>query len=129
VFFSTAFPDHAKIARFQQNRLYAETGYDKELRAFCREWAIVYQSFWTLTANPHILGSRVVQELARIHRKTEAQIFFRYLMQIGIVPLTATTSDQHMQEDLAILILRLRRMPCPGSRLCWFEVHQPRGFT
>lgn len=85
-----------------QNRFYADTGYDKELRAFCRERGIVFQSFWTLTANPQILRSRVVQELARTYRKTEAQIFFRYLTQTGIVPLTGTTSDQHMQEDLAI---------------------------
>jgi diketogulonate reductase-like aldo/keto reductase len=85
-----------------QNRFYAETGYDQELRAYCREFGVVYQSFWTLTANPHILKSRVVQELARQYQRTEAQIFFRFLTQIGIVPLTGTTSDQHMQEDLAI---------------------------
>jgi len=43
-----------------------------------------------------------VQDLARSYHKTEAQIFFRYLTQIGIVPLIGTTSDQHMQEDLAL---------------------------
>lgn len=85
-----------------QNRFYADTGYDQALRAFCREASVVYQSFWTLTANPHILRSRVVQDLARQYRRTDAQIFFRFLTQIGIVPLTGTTSDQHMQEDLAI---------------------------
>ncbi|MDQ3234643.1 MAG: aldo/keto reductase [Pseudobdellovibrionaceae bacterium] len=85
-----------------QNRFYADTGYDVELRAFCREMGIMYQSFWTLTANPHILRSLVVQDLARDYRRTEAQIFFRFLTQIGIVPLTGTTSDEHMQEDLAI---------------------------
>jgi diketogulonate reductase-like aldo/keto reductase len=85
-----------------QNRFYADTGYDAELRAFCGQQSIVYQSFWTLTANPHLLRSRVVQELARSYQRTEAQIFFRFLTQIGIVPLTGTTSDQHMQEDLAI---------------------------
>jgi diketogulonate reductase-like aldo/keto reductase len=85
-----------------QNRFYADTGYDKELRAFCRERGIVYQSFWTLTANPHILQSRVLQELARKHQRSAEQIFFRFLTQIGIVPLTGTTSDQHMQDDLSI---------------------------
>jgi diketogulonate reductase-like aldo/keto reductase len=85
-----------------QNRFYAETGYDQELRAFCRQESIVYQSFWTLTANPQLLRSRVVQELAKAYQRTEAQILFRFLTQIGIVPLTGTTSDQHMQEDLAI---------------------------
>jgi diketogulonate reductase-like aldo/keto reductase len=32
-----------------QNRFYAETGYDKEIRSFCRYNNIIYQSFWTLT--------------------------------------------------------------------------------
>jgi diketogulonate reductase-like aldo/keto reductase len=85
-----------------QNRFYADTGYDKELRAFCRERSIAYQSFWTLTANPHLLRSRVVQDLARKHQRSAEQILFRFLTQIGIVPLTGTTSDQHMQDDLSI---------------------------
>lgn len=38
-----------------QNRFYAESGYDEEVRQFCKENGIAYQSFWTLTANPHIL--------------------------------------------------------------------------
>src|SRR6267378_5157440 len=39
-----------------QNRFYSETDYDRDIRAFCRQQRIIYQSFWTLTANPHILG-------------------------------------------------------------------------
>jgi diketogulonate reductase-like aldo/keto reductase len=38
-----------------QNRFYADSGYDEEIRQFCVENGIAYQSFWTLTANPHIL--------------------------------------------------------------------------
>lgn len=97
-----------------QNRFYADTGYDKELRAFCRERDIVYQSFWTLTANPHILRSRFVQELARQHQRTAEQIFFRFLTQIGIVPLTGTTSDQHMQDDLSIFDFKIEAESLPG---------------
>lgn len=85
-----------------QNRFYAETGYDKPIRAFCRQHAIVYQSFWTLTANPKLLADAVVENLAEKYRRSPAQVFFRYLSRIGIVPLTGTTSTQHMQEDLAI---------------------------
>jgi diketogulonate reductase-like aldo/keto reductase len=36
-----------------QNRFYAQTHYDGAVRAYCREHQIFYQSFWTLTANPH----------------------------------------------------------------------------
>src|SRR5260370_10207659 len=47
-----------------QNRLYAETRYDRESRAFCRDRRIIYQSFWTLTANPHVLVHGTVAGLA-----------------------------------------------------------------
>jgi hypothetical protein len=40
---------------YVQNRFYAKTHYDKEIRRFCLEKGIVYQSFWSLTANKHIL--------------------------------------------------------------------------
>ena len=93
-------------ARFKpavvQNRFYAETGYDREIRSFCRQHGIIYQSFWTLTANPQVLAHRVVRELASKHRRTPAQILFRYLTQNDIVPLTGTHSETHMREDLAI---------------------------
>ena len=73
-----------------QNRFHAETGYDRELREFCRARGIIYQSFWTLTANPHLLTHETVRALARQHGRTPAQILFRYLTQLGIVPLTGT---------------------------------------
>ena len=42
---------------FLQNRFYSDSGYDKGLREFCDSKGIRYQSFWTLTANPHVLES------------------------------------------------------------------------
>jgi diketogulonate reductase-like aldo/keto reductase len=90
-----------------QNRFYGETGYDTDLRNWCAKHGVVYQSFWTLTANPHILKSNTIQTLAQKHQKTEAQIFFRYLNQAGIVFLTGTCSEQHMREDLSILDFEL----------------------
>jgi len=85
-----------------QNRFHARTRFDDEIRAFCRRHDIVYQSFWTLTANPRILDHARVRALARRYGRTSPQILFRYLTQIGVVPLTGTTSLTHMQEDLAI---------------------------
>ncbi len=66
-----------------QNRLYAETGYDREIRAFCRDRRIIYQSFWTLTANPDVLSHGTVAGLASKYGRTAAQILFRYLTQRG----------------------------------------------
>jgi diketogulonate reductase-like aldo/keto reductase len=90
-----------------QNRFYQETGYDANLRSWCSNHGVIYQSFWTLTANPHILASNAVRTIARTYQKTEAQIFFRYLSHSGIVPLTGTTSEQHMKEDLGIFDFEL----------------------
>lgn len=90
-----------------QNRFYAQTQYDRIIRSFCREHRIIYQSFWTLTANPHILAHPTLQTLAAKYRRSTAQIFFRYLSQIDIIPLTGTTSESHMREDLAIFDFEL----------------------
>ena len=90
-----------------QNRFYQETGYDANLRHWCTHHGVIYQSFWTLTANPHVLASNAVRTIAQKHKKTEAQIFFRYLSHSGIVPLTGTTSEQHMKEDLSIFEFEL----------------------
>ncbi|MDX1808969.1 MAG: aldo/keto reductase [Sulfurospirillaceae bacterium] len=85
-----------------QNRFYNQTDYDNELRAFCKSLDIGYQSFWSLSANPHILASPVVQTLAKKYQKTNEQIFYRFLTQIDITPLNGTTSKKHMLEDLDI---------------------------
>jgi diketogulonate reductase-like aldo/keto reductase len=85
-----------------QNRFYADTGYDREVRAFCIQHGIIYQSFWTLSANPLVLASRTVLALAAMYRRTPAQILFRYLTHESVVPLTGTKSDAHMRDALAV---------------------------
>lgn len=90
-----------------QNRFYSDTDYDKELRQWCVKEGLVYESFWSLTANPHLLGSDTMMRLAMKHRKSEAQIFFAFLMALGIVPLSGTTSEQHMHEDLEVFEITL----------------------
>lgn len=91
-----------------QNRFYADSGYDVELRQWCDGVGIRYQSFWSLTANPHILGSREFFAITQEYNKTEAQILYRYLCHVGIVPLIGSTSKEHMQEDLDIFSFKLR---------------------
>jgi diketogulonate reductase-like aldo/keto reductase len=95
-----------------QNRFYADSGYDVRIRAFCREHHIIYQSFWTLTANGHVLADQKILELARRYACTPAQILFRYLTQVDIVPLTGTTSEGHMRADLAIFGFELTIAEC-----------------
>lgn len=90
-----------------QNRFYADTNYDSEIRACCNQHQVIYQSFWTLSANPQLLGHRTMSAIAAAHNRTAAQILFRYLTQIGVVPLTGTKSESHMREDLDIFDFEL----------------------
>ena len=72
------------------------------LGAFCKENSITYESFWSLTANPNILSSEVLQNLAIKYQRGVAEVFYRFLNHINIVPLNGTTSIKHMIEDLKI---------------------------
>jgi diketogulonate reductase-like aldo/keto reductase len=90
-----------------QNRFYAHSGYDHQIREFCRQRGIIYQSFWTLTANPQLLAHAAVTGPAAKYARTPAQVLFRYLTQSDIVPLTGTTSATHMREDLEIFHFQL----------------------
>ena len=93
--------DIAKIKpKVLQNRFYTDSNYDKKLREFCKQKDITYQSFWSLTANPHILASKEVDILSKKYKKTKEQIFYKFLNQINITVLNGTTSKKHMIEDL-----------------------------
>ena len=86
---------------FVQNRCYAERGWDRAIRAVCAEHGIVYQAFSLLTANRDVAAHRGVRAIAARHGKTLAQIIFRFARQVGMLPLTGTSSPVHMREDLA----------------------------
>ena len=97
------YADASVKPRVVQNRFYAESNYDTELRAWCQERDIRYQSFWTLTANPHLLQHPILTKAAETLKKTTPQILFRYLIQRNVDPLTGTKSATHMKEDLEVL--------------------------
>ena len=83
-----------------QNRCYAVLAWDKEVREICQTHGIIYQGFSLLTANRQVLVAPEVQQIARRLGATPAQIIFRFAMQSGMLPLTGTTSPEHMIEDL-----------------------------
>lgn len=91
-----------------QNRFYFDSHYDVELRQWCKEQGLIYQSFWSLTANPHVFASKMVLALAKQYNKTPEQLFFNFLHHMGIVPLSGTCNEQHMRDDLAIFDFTLR---------------------
>jgi len=87
---------------FVQNRCFASTRWDADVRAFCRANGIVYQGFSLLTANVSELRSATFREIVARVRRTPAQVVFRFARQMGMLPLTGTTDPLHMREDLAI---------------------------
>jgi len=92
---------HAEAPAFVQNRCFARLGWDREVRAFCRERKIIYQGFSLLTANPEVVHHAFIGGLAARLQATPAQVVFRFAQAIGILPLTGTTNAAHMQQDLA----------------------------
>jgi diketogulonate reductase-like aldo/keto reductase len=98
---------HAEPPAFVQNRCYARLGWDREVRAFCRERNIIYQGFSLLTANVEVLRHPMVATLAAQLNASPAQIVFAFARHVGMLPLTGTTNADHMQQDLASLEITL----------------------
>jgi diketogulonate reductase-like aldo/keto reductase len=91
----------AEMPTFVQNRCFARFGWDREIRAFCREQNIVYQGFSLLTANLEVVHHPMIARLAAQANANPAQIVFAFARSIGILPLTGTSNPEHMQQDLA----------------------------
>jgi len=85
-----------------QNRCFANRGWDRDVRKICRENGIMYQGFSLLTANPYVLQHPQVIAIARRLGVGTPQVVFRFAMQSGMVPLTGTTSLEHMKQDLTV---------------------------
>ena len=96
-------PGGAEMPTFVQNRCFAHLGWDREVRTFCRERKIIYQGFSLLTANPEVLQHPAFAALAGKMNVTPAQVIFAFSRASGILPLTGTTSAEHMQQDLQSL--------------------------
>lgn len=83
-----------------QNRCFASTGWDADVRRFCREHGMLYEGFSLLTANMDVLRHARTREIAVRAAKTTPQVIYRFALQVGMAVLTGTTSRQHMEEAL-----------------------------
>jgi diketogulonate reductase-like aldo/keto reductase len=98
---------HAEPPAFVQNRCYAVRGWDRDVRAFCRERNIIYQGFSLLTANIEVLRHPLVAGLAAQLNASPAQIVFAFARHVGMLPLTGTSKAEHMKQDLESRSLEL----------------------
>jgi len=92
---------------FVQNRCFARAGWDRAVRAFCAEQGIGYQGFSLLTGNLRELRTPGVARVVERTGATLAQVVFRFALEVGMFPLTGTSSAAHMREDLAAAGVRL----------------------
>lgn len=86
-----------------QNRCFARTAWDSDVRTLCAENGIAYQGFSLLTANPSVLKDAKVRQVADTRNITPQQVIFAFAREAGMIPLTGTTNRQHMADDLAAL--------------------------
>lgn len=96
--------DNARIKpSVLQNRFYDQSGFDIELREFCESHDILYQSFWTLTANREGLRSPEIHELAAGKDLTPQTLMYAFMMTLGHTPLSGTTNTAHMLQDVGVM--------------------------
>jgi diketogulonate reductase-like aldo/keto reductase len=110
--------DAARVRpRFVQNRCFAVTGWDHGIREFCAANEIMYQGFSLLTANREALAHPDMAQIARRHSRSVAPIVFRFAVEVGMIPITGTTSAEHMRADLDVFNFQLA--PDEVKRIEW----------
>jgi diketogulonate reductase-like aldo/keto reductase len=92
---------------FVQNRCYAYTCWDYEIRRICKAHDILYQGFSLLTANALELTRPEIQAIAKRMGCPLTRIVFRFALQSGMIPLTGTSDPGHMADDLAAYDMEL----------------------
>jgi hypothetical protein len=106
-----------------QNRFSREEdgGYDQEVRRFCRDNGIVYQSFWTLSANPQLLNHTSITRLAGLCSiSREAALYALVLGLDGTCILNGTKN--HMVADVQDLGKVRRWVGEEGNQYEWKDV-------
>jgi diketogulonate reductase-like aldo/keto reductase len=107
-----------------QNRLVRQgrnrTGtYESSLYAFCKSNDVVLQSFWTLTANPHLVNSDFAGRVAE-EAGVSNQVAL-YALLLGIerwTVLNGTTNEERMVEDLES-VGKVERWADGGGKEAW----------
>jgi diketogulonate reductase-like aldo/keto reductase len=83
-----------------QNRCFASRGFDAKVREVAARHSVVYQGFSLLTANADLLARPALARIAAAHGRPVAAIVFRFAQAVGMVPLSGTTNERHMRDDL-----------------------------
>lgn len=85
---------------FVQIRTYATRAWERDIRKYCNKNGILFQGFSLLTANRNELQSELLLNLANKYQREVSQIIFRFVKQLGVIPITGTSNFEHMKADL-----------------------------
>ncbi len=78
-----------------------------ELRTFCEEHDIQVEAYSPLMNGMNIMEHSVIQELAKKHGKTPAQIILRWHIQSDLVVIPKTVTPSRMKENLSVFDFEL----------------------
>lgn len=57
----------------------------------------------TLLMHSYLIFSSLFQDLSAKYQKSPAQLFYLFLNNLGIIPLSGTQDIQHMRDDVQVL--------------------------
>jgi len=103
--FQMIYDDATIKPKVLQNRFYSESGFDVDLREYCANHDIRYQSFWTLTSGTtrQNLRKHEIEEMAKAKGLTPQTLMYAYMLELGHTPLSGTTNQEHMFADVSIM--------------------------
>ena len=130
----------ARKVQVVQNRWYEGNQWDRQVLNYCREHEIIYQlrvavavvfwflgtewerrSFWTLSGSPSLVGHPAITRIANASGLTAEQTVYRFAQLNGVIPLSGTTNEDHMRQDVDV---EKRSLKEEGLESSWAVVKQ-----
>ena len=90
--------DQGPVPALVQNPCSALGRWDYDVRRYCNDRGIIYQGFGLLRRCDGVRSS--VAEIGGKNNRSWAQVVLRFALQIGIVPIVATSDVHHMETNL-----------------------------
>lgn len=99
-------------------------GYSQEAAVcYCQERGILVQA-WSPLGRKRVMDDELVEELAKAHHVTPAQICLRYALQKGIVPIPKASSEERMKNNQDIFDFELT-----GLEMSELDTMPPAGWS
>merc|ERR1712216_574812 len=70
------------------------SGFDNDMRDWCATNGVQLQEFWSVTESTEAIESKETEDLAEKYQTTLPALLFRFLMGLGIVPVTGVSLSQ-----------------------------------